>query len=148
MSCCISYRKFYILLRGLFLLLVLLGLFSCSTMKKTKSHIRTETITRIDTVIVYKPDTIPVIKTVLLHDTAVIENKEAVARSYYSVTKNKIVLELKMKSFDIPLRATKTVTTNQDKKIVERKNPNKIFFIIGLILIAVIIIEKIIPKKT
>ena len=59
---------------------------------------------------------------VTLHDTAILENKTSIARSYFSTQKQRIVLELKGKSYDLPVTVYKYVKQEQQ---VKEKIPTK-----------------------
>jgi hypothetical protein len=108
-------RKLWILNLS-FVVLFSVFFFGCSAMKKTKTVTVTETLIKIDTVIKIKTDTILKVQYVTLHDTAIIENKTSIAKSYFSTSKQRIVLELKGKSFDVPITVFKKVIE------VEKKN--------------------------
>jgi hypothetical protein len=97
----------------LILFFVLFGVSSCGSMRKTKTVI--ETVTKIDTVIVIKPDTVIKTVQVYFHDSARIENNYSIARSYYSPEKQKIVLTLQAKPFSVLV----TMTHHKIEKIKE-----------------------------
>jgi hypothetical protein len=122
-------------------LILLLFLYSCSISKHIE---KTHTViqTKIDTVIIFKIDLQPKFVSVKLTDTAIVENKTAIAKSYINPTTNKIVLELKGKEFSEPLKINKIETT--DKKEVDIQTINKAYkfmtIIIALLLMATILI--------
>lgn len=110
--------KYHKYLQSLLFLSLLFGVAGCGTMKKTKTITTTQTILQLDTIIQFKHDTIQVVKEVLIHDTAMVENSTSKARSYYSPKKQKIVLTLVGK--DIPIPVKMNVTKTETKKEVER----------------------------
>jgi hypothetical protein len=93
----------------LFLVLLSVFFFGCFGTKKTKTITVTETKIKIDTIIKIQNDTIIKYQTVTIHDTAILENNTSIARSYFSQSKQRIVLELKGKSFDVPVSIYKSV---------------------------------------
>ena len=124
---------------GLFYLsFVLLFFYSCCSSKKFTSTTRTETITKIDTMLIVKTDTIPKIVKVFIHDTARIETERVKTISYYDTTLHKIVLKLQEKSFLVPLTIYKKEITNQKIKTVE-KDSSKLELYIILFLIMLLI---------
>jgi len=135
------------------LLVVLLPVFffGCFGMKKIKTVTVTETVIRIDTIIKIQTDTILKIQTVTLHDTAILENNTAIARSYFSTSKQRIVLELKGKTFDVPITVYKSVkqVEVQKEKVKEQNKIGKYFiaFILGCIVFMLIRDRKEIFKK-
>ena len=106
-------------------------------MERTKTKIQTITITKIDTIIKIIPDTVTIKRYVTITDTAKIETKTANAKAYFSPIKNKIVLELKLKPFDVPVKLSKKVTENKKTNEVKRTKPYEwiisFFILIGLI---------------
>ncbi|NMC99097.1 MAG: hypothetical protein GYA62_05190 [Bacteroidales bacterium] len=117
-----------------------LFLFSCCLGKKFKTQIETVTITKIDTIIKFVPDTIEKIKRVEIHDTAFIENEIAAARSYFDTKTQKIVLSLKGKIIDVPVQIDQIIKTKEQS--IERENCIKlssvIIFIIGAMFFIVL----------
>jgi hypothetical protein len=99
------------------------------------------------------PDTIPVIRYVRITDTAYIENNTAIAKSYFSTTRQRIVLELSGKKFDVPVTIFKKVTQERDEK---KSEPVKrytafdryfIYFLLSVILFFLIKDRKNIFRK-
>lgn len=138
------------------LLLLLLSLFlclflsSCGVLKKLRNKSEVTVITKIDTVIIIKKDTVPKIVKVTLHDTAFVENTVASAKSYFDTTLQKIVLSLKGKVFIVPVKESKITITKADIKTVDRK-PNYIgwsslFFLSIVILYLIIMIYRLLKK--
>lgn len=125
-------------------MLIVLILVSCSSAKKFKTNIETITVTKIDTVIKFIPDTFLITKLVPIYDTAFIENESAIAKSYFDTIAHKIVLTLKGKVIDVPVVIDQIITTKENKTSVERKpifTNYLLAFIIGalFVLIAVVI---------
>jgi hypothetical protein len=144
-------RKLHLLQKLFILFFVVFVSFvicSCGIMKRTKSITVTERVTKIDTIIHYVHDTIPIVKQSTLYDTVTIENKTAIAKEYYNFKTQKIVLSLIGKSFDIPVHAN--VQTKETKKdvVINRKSNIEfvIFFIAAFLIVAYLLIEKL--KKT
>lgn len=97
-----------------FVLLLLLFFSSCGILRRRTITV-TETITKIDTIIKVVYDTAIVIKEAKITDTVIIENKTVIARSYYNPVKNKIVMEVKGKIFDVPVQITQhRIETKKD----------------------------------
>lgn len=88
------------------LLLLLLFICSCGSMKRTTTQ--TVTIIQIDTIVQVVKDTVIKSVSVPLYDTAYIETEIAVARSFYNVKTQKIELSLKGKVFDVPVKLQRT----------------------------------------
>jgi hypothetical protein len=105
----------------LLLIITILISASCSTSKKFKTITETITVTKIDTVIKYVPDTTKHIAIVPIQDTAEIETESAIARSYFNVKTQKIELTLKGKIIDVPVVIDQVITTKENKTSVERK---------------------------
>jgi hypothetical protein len=105
------------------LLLSLLLLSSCCSTKKTKTITETVTTYKVDTVVKIKYDTVYKHTEAYLTDTLYIENTVAEARSYFNPIKNKIVLELRGKVFDVPIRVDVTKQQTTKQKTVEKKIP-------------------------
>jgi hypothetical protein len=116
-------------------LLLLFGVYSCGSMRRIQTRNTIETITKIDTVIKVKVDTMIKKVTVYFHDSARIENHYSIARSYYDTTKQKIVLTLQAKPFSIPVLVNQRKTEVQETKETDRKQ-----FIIGYIMFLIILI--------
>jgi hypothetical protein len=116
-------------------LVFMLSFSSCCIFKKTRTITKTETLTVIDTVIQIKRDTITLVKEVHLTDTAFIENSISQARSYWSPIKQKIVLELTGKSFEVPVKMIKKETIKTDTREKIPKFNFKVFTWICLIII-------------
>jgi len=114
------------------------GLPSCCSTKKIQTRTITETKIKIDTIIKIKNDTILKIQTVTLHDTAILENKTMVARSYFSTQKQRIVLELKGKNFDVPVTIYKYVKQVEEKKEKIKEPLIKIQFIVWLLILVLV----------
>lgn len=128
-----KWKMSYLYISLLLASFLLFGFFSCGTMRKTKTIIVTETLIKIDTVIKFVPDTITKIQYVRITDTAIIETPQAIARSYYSTTKQRIVLELNNKKFDVPVTIYKKVIATENKKEVVRSNNKWTFLIFGVL---------------
>lgn len=97
-----------------FVLLLLLFFSSCGILKRRTITV-TETITKIDTIIKVVYDTAIVIREAKITDTVIIENKTVIARSYYNPVKNKIVMEVKGKIFDVPIQISQhRIETKKD----------------------------------
>lgn len=108
---------------------------------KTKDKTRTVTEIFIDTNIVLIFDTVPVYNTVLISDTAFIENKTAIAKSYFNPGLNKIVLELKGKQFTVPVKFHKKETKTETIKQTESKPKSLLIiaiFVISLLFLILI----------
>ena len=115
--------KYYFLL---FCAFVLFGVSGCFGTRKTRTKVITETVIRLDTIIRVQTDTITIIKSVRLTDTVILENSTAKARSYYSLEKKRIVLELTGKRFDVPVsiyKSTKITSDIKEKVPVHTKVP-------------------------
>jgi hypothetical protein len=114
--------------------------YGCASWKKVTTRTVTTTVIRIDTIIKIQTDTILKIQSVTLHDTAIVENNSAIARSYFSVSKQRIVLELKGKTFDVPVSVYKKVEqveSKKEKEVIPKKN--KFFwYMLGVITILII----------
>jgi hypothetical protein len=102
-----------------FLIIFLCG---CCTLKKTQTEIITETKIKFDTVIIIKRDTITLIKSVTLFDTVTLQNSTALARSYYSVKQQRIILELTGKSFTVPVNVYKHTLIKSNIKEKKRES--------------------------
>jgi hypothetical protein len=137
-------------MKKILIVILSITLFSCCTFKKVQTKIITDTIIKIDTIIKVQRDTITLIKSVRIVDTAYLENTTSIARSYYSTKQQKVVLELKGKAFDVPITVYKhTTVTNETKEKVPVKSNwlNKIItacciFLIGMIIILIIKLSK------
>ena len=121
-------KCFYLLL----FLVLLSGVCSCS-LSKYQTTKQIVTVTKIDTVIKYVPDTVPVIKTEKITDTVIINNDNVLAKSYIDTIKKAIVLSVALKPVNVPVKIdqVKTVTI---KTPVERKS----FKALSIILIVLI----------
>jgi hypothetical protein len=128
---------------NLFLVVCLLLLsYGCFGSRKIQTRTITETVIRIDTIIKIQNDTILKTQVVTIHDTAILESQTSVARSYFSTQKQKIVLELKGKPFDVPVTIYKSVKQEQQVKekipIVKKWYDKYIIgFFVGVILLLV-----------
>jgi hypothetical protein len=132
----------WIILLLVFSLLVLFS--SCCGLKKIKTTTVTETIYQVDTVIKVVRDTVTKVVYGDTVDTLYIENEVASARTYYNVQKQKVVLELKGKVFDVPVTMNKVVREN--KKTVDiKRNVSTITYVIGctIFLFILFIVAKI-----
>lgn len=110
-------------MKKLFVLLILsLFLFSCSSMKKSRTITKTETIIKIDTIVKIRIDTVIKYAEAPLADTVYIENKVAEAKSYIDPVKKKIVLELKGKTFDVPIVIDKKIIETKKEIVKKRKS--------------------------
>ena len=116
---------------------LLFSLFGCSIAKKTKTITTTLTVIHVDTIIRIIKDTIKITNEVYLNDTAFIEIETAKARSYYNPIKNKIVLEITGKIFNIPVKINKTTTTKTNiiEKINKKKMPLYVYVFVAMILL-------------
>jgi hypothetical protein len=150
--------------RGLLLFaLFIFGLGSCASVKKTQTTTTTEIKRLVDTVIVFKHDTVPIkvtgdlsrydsIKNIVVHDTVTVENKTAIAKSYYNPSNQKIVLTLQGKTFTEPVKikeTTKVTTTEKDKTVTPIKHHWAIWICIAIVLCfwGYILIPYILKKK-
>jgi hypothetical protein len=97
------------------------SLSGCAGFKKVQTVTITTTKIKIDTVILIKTDTVKLFQSVYLTDTAKLENKTSVAKSYFSTEKKRIVLELSGKPFNVPVTIYKQVEQKQTEKIKEVK---------------------------
>ena len=129
-------------------LLVFLALFvslhGCGIVRK-KTKTITETIIKIDTILIYKHDTIPIIKKAYLHDTIKIENSSSKVIVYVDTTLHMIVAKLEGKPLSIPIIINSHIRTTTVEKSVKRKTNWFFYFILGagsLAAIYVIIKEK------
>jgi len=144
-------------MKCLFYCLLLSFLFcfgSCGSLKKMRTISETVTITKIDTVIKYIPDTVPIIKEKFIYDTVTIETPETIARSYIDIVHKKIILSVTGKIIDIPVQAEKIQST-----IIKEYKPEKPFknfviyfivlisFLCGVILTTSYLLKKFIFKK-
>jgi hypothetical protein len=145
------YLKFFILC-SLFALL-LLGVSSCGSMRKTKTVTVTQILKQVDTVIVVRHDTTIKVKEVTIHDTAKIETPLLRAWSYYSPEKQKIVLKVQEQNEKVPIKIKETTsqTVTENTKTV---TPVKHHWYIWILIFAVIafwgyiIIPYLFKKKT
>lgn len=118
--------------------------YGCSGMKKIQTRTITETVIRLDTIIKIQNDTILKIQYITLHDTAILENNTSIARAYFSTAKQRIVLELKGKSFDVPVTVYKSV--KKDTQVNENIPTTKKWFDKYLIAFFILIIVYLIWK--
>lgn len=122
---------------ALIILCIVLFLLSCRSAKISRTHTVTDTIIKFDTTIIYKNDTVPLIKEVRITDTAIVENSSGIARSYFSVSKQRIVLELQGKPIAVPVSIYKYVHTEADDKNKEVKRSSFWFeFAVGVIIVS------------
>lgn len=119
----------------LYALLVLSLLLSSCGILRRKTITTTETITRLDTVIIIRRDTITKEIRGEIHDTLRLENIMSVAKTYYDTTNKKMVLSLRGKTFAVPLSIYKKEVTTESIK--ETKRPNRLFWFITVWLIVV-----------
>lgn len=130
-------------LKVLYLVLCLLLLSGCTCFRKV-STTTTETITRIDTIIRYLPDTTKHVNEVPITDTATITLPEAVARSYFNVATQRIELSLKLLPVNVPVKFDKVVTVTNTIKEPIKKFPWRCYIvIIPMIIIIVLLYKKI-----
>lgn len=137
-------------LKNVTLYIIIICVFnSCCVFRKTKTETRIETVIKIDTIIRVQKDTVTLIKSVTLFDTAYIETDIAKAKSYYNPAKNKIVLELTGKSFNVPITVYKrTVEQKKVKDIIPvERNYLRYLFIMLIILVGVFLVWIKIYKK-
>ena len=129
--------KFIIrILPFLFLLSVLV--LGCFGSKKVQIRTVTETVIKIDTIIQIQTDTVTLIKSVRFTDTAYLENPTALAKSYYSTQKQRIVLELKGKTFDVPVTIYKKVqqiTDNKTNEPVKKRMRFELYIFVAMVLL-------------
>ena len=111
----------------------------CIFRKSTKTVTVTETKIRIDTVIKVIKDTVTKIVEVPLTDTAQLENETSIARSYYDIKLQKLVLSLKGKIFDVPVVMDQIIKT-KEKNIESKPSVKLSYLIITIIGFAFIII--------
>ena len=111
-------------------LLVLLLSLSCCGLKRSRTTTETTTITKVDTIIKVVRDTVLKTVSVPLYDTAYIETETASARSYFNVQTQKIDLQLKGKTFDVPVQLIKTQYIKQKDTT---QNYSKSFMITGIL---------------
>jgi hypothetical protein len=126
----------------LFFISLLLLLFGCCGLKKTKTE--TIIITKVDTIIRVVKDTVLKTVSVPFYDTAIIENTTSIARSFYNVKTEKIELQLKGKPFDIPVQLQKI---SYVKQIVKEKTGIAGMFWYLIIFLITFFITIIIIKK-
>jgi hypothetical protein len=122
----------------------------------------TEVRRLVDTIIIFKHDTVPIKNSVdltrydsrsqkIVHDTVTVENKTAIAKSYYSPANGKIILSLQGKSFSEPIKISETKKIETSLK-TSVKTPVKyhwaIFICIAIVLCVwgYILIPKIFKK--
>jgi len=123
---------------------------SCSSAKKFKTITETITVTKIDTVIKFVPDTFLITKFVPIYDTAYIENESAIARSYFDTIAHSLVLTLKGKVIDVPVVIDQIITTKENKISVERKpafSNYLLAFIIGMLFVLLGVVAALIKFK-
>lgn len=114
---------------GILLLCFLLFCPGCGSLKKSKTITKTETIIKVDTIVKVRIDTVIKFAEAPLADTVYIENKVAEAKSYIDPIKKKIVLELKGKTFNVPIVIDKKVIETK-KEIVKERKTSFLFYII------------------
>ena len=119
-----------ILLYGILVTLLFPG---CCIFRKTRT---VETISRIDTVIIVRVDTLERVVSVPVYDTAYIETTTGNAISYIDTTMKKLVLKFTGHSFAVPVQMYQTtIRTEEIKKPDKPRKPITNFQImIGLIL--------------
>lgn len=113
--------------------LVLLSVVCSCSLSRYKTTSQIITVTKIDTVFKYIPDTIPIIKTVNLTDTVIIENNNVLAKSFIDTIKKAIVLSVALKPVNVPVKINQ-IKTVSIKSPVEKK-PYKALSIILIVLI-------------
>lgn len=129
--------------RLLFILaLVLLFTSSCAILKR-RVITKTETVIKVDTVIIVKRDTIPIVKTGYIHDTIKIENSTSRVVAFFDVVAGKYVVKLTGKPFTIPVEIKKRTMVITDIKTVDKKSNQwylyvVIFLILGVWLLSLI----------
>ena len=111
-------------------LVVLLLSSSCFLSKRSRTTTETTTITRVDTIIKVVRDTVLKTVSVPLYDTAYIQSETSETRAYYNVKTQRIDLQLKGKTFDVPVQLVKTQYIKQ--KDVSQ-NYSKSFMITGIL---------------
>ncbi len=132
----------------IFLFLILFS--GCGLLKqvtRTKEKVITVTEYKIDTVIKVNTDTIIRIKKVFLYDTAYINSKSYVVKSYIDTIKQQLVIEAKGKEFNTPVSIDKKETKQETKKQTESV-PKPLLILISIIgLIVLICLVLLILKK-
>ena len=121
-----SYRRLLLLS----LLPLFVAMHGCGIIRKKTRIIREETI-KIDTVLIYRHDTIPITRTALLHDTLIIENSASRVTVYIDTTHKKIVAKLEGKPLSIPIIINSHIKTTTVNKEVKRKTNWLFYFILG-----------------
>lgn len=122
-------------MKVIYIIFISIILFGCASIKKTRTQIITETVIRVDTIIKIKTDTVKLINSVKITDTAFLENTTSIARSYYSTKQQRVVLELKGKIFDVPVTVYKHTLINSNIKQKEVvKESSRYFWILLIIL--------------
>jgi hypothetical protein len=123
--------------RLLLLLSVLVFFLSCSALKKTRSKTETRIQYKIDTVLHINFDNIPVVSRGTISDTLRAENKTAFAKTYYDFSLQKIILTLKGKPFDVPVKAN-VIKTVEEKTLNVQRKPNYFGWSFGILFLIVI----------
>jgi len=140
-------RTYQKLFGWFFWLLLLVGVFGCGSMTKQTKTTTTESVIRVDTIIVVKTDTVTKYERVPIYDTAYIENKQAIARSYYSPDEKKIVLSLKLKPLSVPVTISQKKTETVVLKTKEVKKRTRIPLLVCVTLLAAFYGYLFIPRK-
>jgi hypothetical protein len=131
------------ILKVLYSVLCLLLLSGCTCLKKI-STTTTETITKIDTIIRYLPDTTKHVVSVPIMDTASIVTPEATARSYFNVATQRIELSLKLRPFDVPVVFNRVEIKKEVIKEPVKKFPWRCYIVfIPMIIIIILLYKKI-----
>jgi hypothetical protein len=130
------------------LLLFVLLLFSgCCTSKRLRTTTRVETITKIDTFLIVKRDTVPVIKTGTVHDTIFLENSTARVVAYYDLLKEKYVVKLTGKPFEVKFKIDQRTITLTKIKNIEKENKLIIPIFTGLFMMLLFIVFYLLYKQ-
>lgn len=131
-----------ILLYGILVALLLPG---CCIFRKTRT---VETLTRIDTVLIVRVDTVEHTVSVPVYDTAYIETVTGNAQSYIDTTLKKLVLKFTGHSFAVPVQMIQTtIRTEEIKKPDKPRKPlTKFEILIGLVILF-LILDVLIKKK-
>lgn len=123
-------------MRGIIIGVLIIFFIGCSPVKKTKTI--TETVERVDTIIVYRPDTTIIEKSVFFMDTVFIETESSVSRAYFDLKKKNIVLQVRNKPIPIELSYVKKTITTESVKEVEQNSKFRLGFILGISFIILI----------
>ena len=113
---------------------------SCCVFKKTKTTTTTTETYQVDTIVQVRIDTVVKTVTGYIYDTVIVENKVAAARTYFDITKQRVVLELKGKSFGVPVVIDKVVEQTVKQVDIKRSPPYVLYAILFILFIFVLYI--------